>query len=863
MSKTCVFEKTTSGRVARSPGTKRLMLSTALALLGVLGSVNGAHAQAVSWTGATDTDYGTATNWDTGATPVAGDAVTVTSGFINDPILAGAHTAATVMVTSGGDLTVNGMLTATAGTTVDGAALLTVGGGGMLTSNVTMSGPGATVTIDATGNITGNVDMTRGTLTVNGSLTGGVTSNGGNATSSVVVGATGSVSGLVEVTNGTLDNSGALNGGFSLGTGAVGTIQTGGSAAGGAVGLGTLTVATGASVTGTLTVNGGQNGGVVNSAGSLGAVVVNGGALTSTGSVSGPITVNGGQMTATGTISGALTVNAGGAFVANAGLSHVGGGAFTNNGSLSVTNGNFTTASAITNTGTLLVSDGQTLGFSTMANSGRIGLGNGTAGSISGTLDGTITNSGNATFDLNNAGGATAGDMLTVTGDLTGTTRVLVDVDLRTSLAGSSDSMVVGGLLDGDITVDGTPILSAQDLYTLQNPFVVIDAASLGGSITTDLTGLPESNSLIIYGLVQNAATSDIELRSQLNPALGGVAGAVASISSLIGTVINRPSGAYVSGIAFDAPGNCSTGSWARLSGGRIAADTATTTQTTGAGVPVPGFTGAVGSSGITEFMGLQGGVDFGCFEAFDGGWDVSGGMLFGANTGWFSQFSFGSLTRGDFDQQFIGAYVAASKGNWSGEVQLRYEDGDLVFNNPNLSLFNSEISSKGYALSGSITYRHALENNWSLLPTVGFAISRNEVSSLAFRTRNGAAAGNLQVEDHTNKTSFIGATLGKTRVDLATSSASSHFVTATYYMDHGGSRTSSFTTPGAGVVGATMSTGEIGNFGEVSVGTSYVKVLNSNPGSVRQVNASVRTDYRFGGEVDGTSLTGQVRLQF
>jgi hypothetical protein len=123
---------------------------------------------------------------------------------------------------------------------------------------------------------------------------------------------------------------------------------------------------------------------------------------------------------------------------------------------------------------------------------------------------------------------------------------------------------------------------------------------------------------------------------------------------------------------------------------------------------------------------------------------------------------------------------------------------------------------------------------------------------------------GSLQVEDHTNKTSFIGATLGRTIVDLAASAASNHFVTATYYMDHGGSRSSVFTSPaGAGAGQATLSTGEIGNFGEISVGTAYVKVLNSNPGSVRQFNASVRTDFRFGGEVDGTSLTGQMRLQF
>ena len=119
-------------------------------------------------------------------------------------------------------------------------------------------------------------------------------------------------------------------------------------------------------------------------------------------------------------------------------------------------------------------------------------------------------------------------------------------------------------------------------------------------------------------------------LQSEINPAIGGVAAAFSSVQNIIGTVVNRPSGAYVSGIAFDAPNNCSTGVWARVTGGRV--DRTRPRPVHSLGRPRRHRRGRL------NYGGFQGGADFGCFEAFDGGWDISGGVLAGYNQGTFKR---------------------------------------------------------------------------------------------------------------------------------------------------------------------------------------------------------------------------------
>ena len=92
----------------------------------ILASASAATAAEVAWTGATDTDWATASNWDGGAVPVAGDAVTIPSGVANMPILA----ASTPALDS---ITISGTLTFTNWTTCLSATTVTIPSGGIVT----------------------------------------------------------------------------------------------------------------------------------------------------------------------------------------------------------------------------------------------------------------------------------------------------------------------------------------------------------------------------------------------------------------------------------------------------------------------------------------------------------------------------------------------------------------------------------------------------------------------------------------------------------------------------------------------------------------------------------------------------------
>ncbi len=814
----------------------QLLASSSLAVAALSLAPSAGFAQ--SWDGgAADGLYGSAANWNPDGVPVAGGAVTIASAPglpIGTVTLNGVRQAGTIAIERGAavpgnfpfpTLSVAGTLTTTAGGATDitlgnGAGLRIVGGGNV-NSTVGINGLlNANLDVQAGGTLTGNATLTRGNINVDGTVTGSILSIAGQGNANeIVVGAGGIVGGLVTVNQSSgLRLQGTLNGGLTLNN-AHAEVQAGGA------------------LNGAVTVT---NPGVLQ--------------LNATSTVGGNITLNspGSVLNSNGAINGNLTV-ADGTVNVDAGTTTLTGNVV-NSGRFNVNNGNFSATGTFTNNDEVLLSNGRTLAFGTLTNNDLVRL----VGNASATITGNIVGAAGSQINVSN-GVIFGGNSLTINGNLTGTNTLAIEGNFATPNGGTADSIRVVGQLDGPLTVNVSPIGVNADILALQvNPIVLVDANSFGGALTDanlTLTGLPQQQGLIIYDLAANAATSDVELRSEVNPAVGDVGAAMSTISSLIGTVINRPSGAFVSGIAFDTPNNCSTGSWARIQGGRIAADTQTRNVTTG--------TAKRKTAGITEFYGLQGGIDFGCFEDFNGGWDVSGGLLLGMNTGWFSQSSTGaSITRGDFDQKFLGAYVAASRGNWSGEIQVRREDGELIFNNPVMSLRNAKADFESTAVSGSVTYRYALEQGWSLLPTAGFAVSRNKVTALTFTTAGGVPLGTMQVEDKTNKTAFVGATLGKTIIDAANASASSHFITATYYSDLTGERDSVFTSAG-GIASNTLSTDEVGDFGEVSFGTSYVKVLNSNPGSIRQINASVRTDIRFGSDVQGAGLTAQVRLQF
>ena len=133
-----------------------------------------------TWTGATDSDWATATNWTgcVGATPAGSDAVTIDSGA-NQPIMSNGTnvTILSLAINSGASVQVSGMLSITNGS---GSGRLDLQGGGTL--NVQ---PGGVVSIGSGTTISGTLAVKSGalarfdlgysnaTITSTGVLTGG------------------------------------------------------------------------------------------------------------------------------------------------------------------------------------------------------------------------------------------------------------------------------------------------------------------------------------------------------------------------------------------------------------------------------------------------------------------------------------------------------------------------------------------------------------------------------------------------------------------------------------------------------------------------------------------------------------------
>lgn len=484
----------------------------------------------------------------------------------------------------------------------------------------------------------------------------------------------------------------------------------------------------------------------------------------------------------------------------------------------------------LTNAGNLVFEGAGGMVDGNVLNQNRI-LMSGTSGRITGNLVGAA----GSQIDMRDG---IAGDTLTINGDMSGSNLLYLDVDLTTENAGFSDMIVVDGTVSGDIVFNFTPV---GGVLTLQdNPITIIDGGALDPNVNMQLAGLPQAG-LIVFGL--GTEGDDIVLRTGVTTELGSVAGSIGVVQGIIGSIVNRPSSAFVSGIAFDAENNCSTGGWARFNAGEVSTEATSTSRNTG----ISTRTGVNVRHG-----GIQGGVDFGCFNSFEGGWDISGGVLFGHNRG---KIRADNMT-GDFSQGFLGVYMNVAKDDFSGEVQLREERATFEFRNPGLGL-DDKMSSRTTTLSGSASYRFALDDSWSVIPTAGLSIAHTRGGVLNF---TGAVPGQLRPGSYTNQLGFVGVTVGRTIV-LDDTSALNMFSTLTTYRNFSGDRTARFTAGGAG--SDTLSTRTVKNYHEVSLGLNYINVLEGATTGIRQVNANLRADYRFGTDLKSAGITAQLRLQF
>ena len=644
--------------------------------------------------------------------------------------------------------------------------------------------------------------------------------------------------GRLIIENGATVDQGASAHAMVVNSSAKATILSGGQVTGDStlVNRGTLNIRAGGFLRTDLTTSGagstitneGTIVGNVNLAGSNGSFL-------STGVIDGDFELNEAHLNAvlSNEVTGDVTINTGRVTVGAGGLTV--GGDMVNNHELLIGNADLT-AGNLTNNYDMILRDGRSITAATFTNTQRLLL-EGSSWTVNANL---VTNGGR--IDMNDGA---AGDNLVINGNMSGDTSLHLDVDLSVPNAGFSDTITVNGEVDGRIRFKFSPILSAPGVFSLQdNPIVLVDADSLGGNLDLSMQGLPQGNALVVYNLDTIDATSDIVLRSGINPTLGGVAGSFSVVQGIIGAIVNRPSGTFATSIAFDAENNCSTGTWARANAGQVSTRASTTSANTNL---------TRNSSLNVDYRGIQGGVDFGCFNSFEGGWDISGGLLFGYNMG---NIRASGGTTGTFSQGFLGAYINAATGDFLAEAQIRGERGRFDYVNSDLGLDDS-VTTNAVTFSGSASYRFALDDGWAVIPTAGLSASRTTSGALSFV----APAGELQMQPHNNLLGFLGVTVGRTML-VDDTSAVNLFSTLTHYRDFSSDRISTFTTMG-GIGSDTLSTQPIKQYNEVSVGLNYINVINNGTSGFRQLNANLRADYRFGPDLKSAGVTAQMRLQF
>ncbi len=864
----------TIGTLSGSGGTVSLTFG-----LTVAGPGTGTYAGVIAGAGGlTRSGSGTTTlsgtNTYTGTTTVSGGTLALSGGA------AIADTGA-VMV-NGGTLDVNNAETfaslSGSGGSVNLDGDLTVGDAtstsyaGSITGTATLNKTGTgTLTLSGVSSHTGAIDVEQGTLL----LTGAISSTDLETFAGAVLETDGGVlSDQADITNaGTFRitagsetvSSVSGTGSLELNTGSL-VLSGGTSALGGTIsGTGTLTIDDGA----TATVS-------ANSSGYTAQVTVTDGTLrvVSTGALGGPISVgsagllqlqggtlggaitNSGDVEAAGTINGAVTNNSSGSFATTAALAF-GGTTFQNAGDVTVALGDMTGLASFTNlSGGSTTVNGRTLG--TLSYSNNAGA---TLALIGGTVSGNVTNAGTLTVDgasiitgsLANTGtvdlaDGTTGDTLTANA-ISGTGSYQLDLNLSD---GTSDRIISTTATASTINLAFSVTGSG---YT--SPVTVFSGAAAGATVTGG--GALPVGGPVQYALIQNG--SEIQVVGGANPGIGGVAASAAMTQSLIGTIVNRPTSPFVSGLA--AEESCSHGGYIRATGGKADVHGESTSN---------GLT--TGSDISSTFWGVQGGYDFGCFDGrFFNGWDGAGGLMLGHNSGSTDQLLFSDTSSlatvtgalgTEFSQDYIGLYLAGAKDRLSADLQLRYDQtkfdlSEQTYSGTPIGFDGLSYSTKATTLGARVNYRFDLneEKGLNIIPTAGVNLTTVSGNSLTL-----AGGDVLEIDGYTSVVGFVGATVTKTMIAEDGATAKVAFVSANYYQDFGGDRTATLFS-GADTLPVDVTS--IGGFGEVSIGLNYVKILDPGTfGPAKQFNASIRADARLGANVSSAySVTAQVRLSF
>ncbi|AUM73738.1 autotransporter outer membrane beta-barrel domain-containing protein [Paracoccus jeotgali] len=675
--------------------------------------------------------------------------------------------------------------------------------------------------LDGTGTITGDV-ITRqsGVTALGGRIDGNVTNYGGRLSFGQDLLVTGQIR----------NTAGSGTGGFEVGREARVTAQGG-------------------------TIN--QQSASMTLAGRLESDVITSGSYGQTGTLDGRLTIRGGVAEVAGRVSGDLRFDSGRLTLGD-GLRI--GGTLAANADLALAAGNSVTAGAASIGRDATLSLAGTL-QAPLQNAGTLrasGAGAKVAGSLQGAQGGLV--------DLSDASTET---VLTVAG-LSGENDIRMDIDTgnrRADRIAVSGGPVTGRLHFGFQNLSDQVAATTGERITL----LTLDRRfGTGNDFAYSFDPISTASERIVYSVDRDRQSGNLTLVSQLNPAIGAMFANITLVQSLIGSVVNRPTSPYVSGLVTDSADKpCGTGGWGRATGGR-----ATLTGLTDNRVSV------LENEVTANYYGMQGGIDLSCFDARFGGWDTSFGVLMGVNKGESDQpiraingtdsqattGAIASVTTTDFTQSYGGLYATASKDRWVADLQLRKERTTFQIENraitgSGLGIADPDFSSDGFTLSGSVSYTMPMgESGWSIAPTAGFAWSRYSTDNISFE--DGFL---MSFDDSERKVGFFGASISKPFLFMEQNAALQAFATATYYRDFADDAVSRlYNDELAGFDTQIMRSEILKEFGEVSLGANYVKVLAPGRwGKARQLSTSARVDGRFGDAIDSVGVTAQFRFQF
>ncbi len=349
--------------------------------------------------------------------------------------------------------------------------------------------------------------------------------------------------------------------------------------------------------------------------------------------------------------------------------------------------------------------------------------------------------------------------------------------------------------------------------------------------------------------------------------AAGGAVNSLISAINTVNTAFLTQSTAFVSAPANPQPNQEGGGVWVRGIGGEITTKSTSVTSN----VAVGGFgalPGNVSCNNQTKlsFAGAQVGTDTSILNY--NGWNVHVGATAGyvgakAN----DRSSAGPLNPlgGTFQDSlqvpFAGVYVAATKGGFFTDAQIRTEYFQNSANDPNVAgIFNQKLDARGLSFAGNIGYNHGFANNWFIEPSAGIVVSRVKVDPLnvtgslvlpATFTPGLTFPGQLQVND-------IHSTLGRLSLRGGTTIVSGNmvwqpFAVASLYHEFGQNVTSSFNGVAASAftglpsASGNISTSTLGTYGQFGVGLA---------GQVAGTGllGYIRADYRTGANIEATA---------